>query len=442
MTQHTIDAAPEGPLALVAEPDPDVIDHLASDPAVRVVLLVAETIVAPRRFMSAARAAARNKPVIVVNTTGGEGLHGAVIEAAFRRAGLLRAATLAEGRATAEALAAAPDDDHPARQAWRELQTTLMATPEAHTHPEPDLARARACFQAAQVQARERLSDAETRCVLEAYGVTPATLGAGDAWRAGAAIDPVFGPVLWCGREGQPPKAALPPLNRSLAGDLTGPGGSDALHDLLVALGRMLADLPHLAALELSATEAQIRVAPRPVAGAERFAILPYPAALARQHTWDGRTITVRPIRPEDEAQHRRFIERLSPEDVRMRVFYTRRSLSHGELARLTQIDYDREMAFIAEADGETLGTARAIADPDNADAEFGVVVRSDLKGRGLGLLLMERLLAYLRERGTARVHGLVLRENTGMQALARRLGFTTAPCDEPGVERWERTPP
>ena len=98
-------------------------------------------------------------------------------------------------------------------------------------------------------------------------------------------------------------------------------------------------------------------------------------------------------------------------------------------------------MAFIAEADGQTLGTARAIAEPDDADAEFAVLVRSDLKGRGLGTLLMQRLLAWLHARGTARVHGLVLRENDAMRALARRLGFVPVPCDEPGVDRWERVP-
>ena len=301
MTQHT----PEpGALAFVGEPDPDALDRLAGDPAVRVVLLVADGIAAPRRFMSAARAAARNKPVIAVAAAAG-GLHGAVIETALRRAGLLRAATLAEGQALARALAAAPDDDdHPVRQAWRELQATLMETPEAHAHPEPDLARARACFDTAH----DRLSDAATRCVLEAFGVTAGALRDGGPWRAGTAIDAVFGPVLWCARGDEPPRAALPPLNRRLARDLTGPAAGDALHDLLIALGRMLADLPRLAALEISATEAQIHVAQQPVAGAERFAILPYPAALATQQAWNGRTITVRPIRPEDEPQHRRFI--------------------------------------------------------------------------------------------------------------------------------------
>ena len=112
-----------------------------------------------------------------------------------------------------------------------------------------------------------------------------------------------------------------------------------------------------------------------------------------------------------------------------MRIFYSRRSIARSELARLTQIDYEREMAFVATAPlvgggEETLGVARAIADPDNSEAEFGIVVRSDLKGTGLGTLLMTRLIDYQRRRGTPRMVATVLHENTGMLQLAQHLGF------------------
>jgi acetyltransferase len=105
--------------------------------------------------------------------------------------------------------------------------------------------------------------------------------------------------------------------------------------------------------------------------------------------------------------------------------------LPRSELARLTQIDYEREMAFIAterEPDGKkqhTLGVVRAISDPDNSDAEFAIVVRSDLKGQGLGRLLMGRVIDYARSRGTQRLVGDVLSENTAMLKLARLSGFT-----------------
>jgi acetyltransferase len=157
---------------------------------------------------------------------------------------------------------------------------------------------------------------------------------------------------------------------------------------------------------------------------------------------WHGRSLTLRPIRPEDEQQHLEFLGHLDPEDVRLRVFYSRRSIERTELARLTQIDYAREMAFIAvapDADGreQTLGVVRAIADPDNVEAEFGIIVRSELKGEGLGELLLQQMVDYLREHGTQRLVATVLSENTRMLQLARDLGFTEAPnLHEPGT-RW-----
>ena len=157
---------------------------------------------------------------------------------------------------------------------------------------------------------------------------------------------------------------------------------------------------------------------------------------------WQGRPVTLRPIRPEDEPQHRAFLEQLAPEDIRLRVFYSRRHIEHSELARLTQIDYAREMAFIATRVGpegveETLGVVRAAVDPDNIGAEFGVIVRSDLKGSGLGHKLMSKLIEYLRARGTQRIFGTVLRINRGMLELARSLGFqeTTNPSDPGDIE-------
>ncbi len=179
--------------------------------------------------------------------------------------------------------------------------------------------------------------------------------------------------------------------------------------------------------------------------GAERFAILPYPSRTGRRRvTWNGRTITLRPIRPEDEAQHRAL-----PGTARARKTSacasssTRRELPRSELARLTQIDYDREMAFIAEAptrEGmpETLGVARTVSDPDNVEAEFAIIVRSDLKGGGLGKLLFDQLIEHARNRGIGRLVGFVLRENTRMLKLSRALGFEADPAepDSSGVRR------
>ena len=279
----------------------------------------------------------------------------------------------------------------------------------------------------------------------------------------GASVDPVFGPVILFGQGGTAVEVladralALPPLNTPLAlaqigrtrvarllrGYRDEPAADvDSVAQVLVAVSQLLADLPELAELDINpllvnhegavALDARVRVSAACPAGAKHFAIQPYPQHLVESWAWQGEAITLRPIRPEDEPQHRRFLEQIDPEDIRLRVFYSRRSIEHSELARLTQIDYAREMAFIAirptPNDGEeTLGTVRATVDPDNQSAEFGVIVRSDLKGSGLGHRLMTKMIEHLRARGTQRLVGTVLRENTGMLELARSLGFEEA---------------
>jgi acetyltransferase len=115
------------------------------------------------------------------------------------------------------------------------------------------------------------------------------------------------------------------------------------------------------------------------------------------------------------------------------------REMDHSQLARYTQIDYDREMAFIAsepDAAGspETLGVVRAISDPDGARAEFAIVVRSDLKRKGLGRVLLEKMIGYCRQRGLRELVGQVLPENERMLGLARKLGFEQHYLPEDGA--------
>jgi len=129
----------------------------------------------------------------------------------------------------------------------------------------------------------------------------------------------------------------------------------------------------------------------------------------------------------------------MTPEDLRLRFFGAVGSFDHSQLARMTQIDYDREMALIATVRDEagvsrTLGVVRAVADPDNETAEFAVAIRSDQKGRRLGRLLTDRIIRYARARGTHWLVGEALRENTAMIALARASGFTMTPTEDPGV--------
>ena len=201
----------------------------------------------------------------------------------------------------------------------------------------------------------------------------------------------------------------------------------------------MLADLPELAELDINplladhegviALDARLRVSREARAGAAHFAITPFPAELVETVAWQGEGIVLRPIRPEDEALHRAFVEQLQPEDQRLRFFYARREIPASELARLTQIDYAREMAFIAVRDvpgdaAQTLGVVRAVIDPDNVDAEFAIIVRSDLKARGLGPLLLRKMISFLSQRGTQRLVADVLRENNAMRKLALSLSF------------------
>ncbi|MFY7856910.1 MAG: GNAT family N-acetyltransferase, partial [Rubrivivax sp.] len=277
---------------------------------------------------------------------------------------------------------------------------------------------------------------------------------------AGTHLDELFGPVVLFGAGGtavevlQDRALALPPLNAPLARQLMArtrvarllrgwrdvpAADTPAIERVLVALSRLMAEVPEIAGIDINplladaqgviALDARVQVDPAAPGGAARFAIRPYPTELVQRLTWQDRPVTIRPIRPEDEQRHRQFLERITPADIRMRVFYSRRSIERSELARLTQIDYEREMALVATAPGpdgaeETLGTVRAVTDPDNHDAEFGILVRSDLKGKGLGRLLMNAMIDHLKRRGTKRLVATVLHENSEMLALGRALGF------------------
>ncbi|HLW26701.1 MAG TPA: GNAT family N-acetyltransferase, partial [Kiloniellales bacterium] len=172
-----------------------------------------------------------------------------------------------------------------------------------------------------------------------------------------------------------------------------------------------------------------------------RLAIRPYPKHLEQVgELRDGTPIRIRPIRPEDEPALQRTFEHLTPEDVRMRFFSHMAALSHEAAARLTQIDYNREMALVGldpDNPEEIWGWVTVAGDPDNRTAEYAVAIRSYLKGRGLGYLLMTRILDYAERRGIHEVWGDVLTDNRRMLTMAADLGFTTERNpDDPGVVR------
>jgi acetyltransferase len=164
----------------------------------------------------------------------------------------------------------------------------------------------------------------------------------------------------------------------------------------------------------------------------------PTPAELAETVTGsDGRVFLLRPVRPEDAPAFIEMFKRLSPEDVRFRFFGPMRTLTPEFAARLTRLDHDREMAFVlcdpisSEPDrvpgsAQIYGVVRLALDPEGSStAEFAVVVRTDMKHHGLGLVLMQHIIAYSKARGLRMIHGDVLRENENMLNFCHTLGFT-----------------
>ena len=281
----------------------------------------------------------------------------------------------------------------------------------------------------------------------------------------GIADDPTFGPVIVFGRGGTGVEVindkalALPPLDPKLARDLIGrtrvsrllrgyrdapPVDADGLALTLVKIAQLAADLPQVRELDINplladasgliALDARVAVAPvEPKfkgSGHPRFAVRPYPTEWERALTLaDGRHISVRPVRPEDEALYPAFLEQVSAEDLRLRFFAPMREFSHAFIARLTQIDYARAMAFVAidERSRDLLGVVRLHSDANYESGEFAILLRSDLKGQSLGWQLMQLMIAYARSEALKRIVGQVLRENTTMLRMCAELGFEIA---------------
>jgi len=157
-----------------------------------------------------------------------------------------------------------------------------------------------------------------------------------------------------------------------------------------------------------------------------RLAINPYPAEWSGQYNTGQEILTIRPIRPEDAEAHGEFFKRLTPEDVRYRFFTALRELSPEQIARMTQVDYEREIAFVAvrESTGETVGVARLVRETYATEGEYAVVTQPDMRGRGLARHLMTKLIDWGRAQGMSEIVGQVLASNQPMLAFVRRMGF------------------
>ncbi len=311
--------------------------------------------------------------------------------------------------------------------------------PSAVLEIAPDRAAAAAACAAARAAGREMLDAGEARAALGAYAIAVP-----DGVNLAVMQDAVFGPVLVLGGAGGT-VFDLPPLNPALSAAMVARAGlppgipAAPVADALLRLSQFVVDLPDLATVELAwPAPPRLRLRP-PGMAASRLAIAPYPAELTGTFRGARESFLIRPIRPEDAAAHAALFARLPPQDVRFRFFSAMRALSDEQIVRLTQVDYDREIAFIAirPARQETVGVARLVQDAADGTAEFAIVVQPDAKGQGLATHLMRRLFGWAAARGVVEIVGQVLADNAPMLALMRRLGFTLhrAPDDETVVE-------
>ena len=151
----------------------------------------------------------------------------------------------------------------------------------------------------------------------------------------------------------------------------------------------------------------------------------PYPAHLETNIEHRGRKVLIRPVRPDDEELVLQAAStRLTKDDLRLRFFAPVRDVRQPMGKRLTHVDYEREIAFILFEEGKLMGTGRLVADDKFEEAEFALAIAHDAQRRGYGELMLRHIVDYARTRHIKRVVAHVLRENTGMIALAERVGF------------------
>lgn len=288
--------------------------------------------------------------------------------------------------------------------------------------------------------------------------------------------DKIFGPTIVFGPGGTSVEAyssdravALPPLNSVLVADMLAstrttarlgefrnmpPVNMDAIESVLLRVSSMVCELPWISEMDINplivdehgavAVDARITIENTPITAGryDHMAIHPYPSQLKSSfQAKDGTQVTIRPIKPEDVRMEQEFVKALSPEARYMRFMNTIREVSPAQLVRLTQIDYDREMAFVAiiDADGadKEIGVVRYATNPDGESCEFAIVVADDWQGKGLARRLMGILIDTARSNGLRYMHGDFLAENSRMLAFVSSLGFvlSTHPEDS-GLKR------
>lgn len=283
--------------------------------------------------------------------------------------------------------------------------------------------------------------------------------------------DKIFGPAITIRPDdndsdgsGKGRAVALPPLNTFLINDMLqssrivahlGPlrnkpaASMEALNSVLLRISEMVCELPWIREIEINpliidendavAVDAHIVIANLPLNSGpyDHMAIHPYPSQLVTSfQTSDGQTVTIRPINPEDAPLEQEFVQGLSAESRYFRFMNTIRELAPAQLIRLTQIDYDREMAFVAVIQEDEhpmeVGVARYAINPDGESCEFAIVVADKWQGKGLARRLMSVLIETAKNhRGLKFMNGDFLADNQRMIKFVTNLGFVLSPHPE-----------
>jgi len=282
----------------------------------------------------------------------------------------------------------------------------------------------------------------------------------------GSKKDSILGPVIMFGLGGTEAEffkdiaVGIPPLNQTLARRVLErtktyqmlsqgfrsrpPVNLCLLDEALVRVSNLIVDFPEIKELDINplavsgersvALDARIildeTIFPKDSEEHAHLIISPYPTRYIQPwRCYDGRQVVLRPIRPEDEPLERELIAGLSPESSRFRFFYIIKEITHEMLSRFCNIDYDREMAIIAEYTANerrrNVGVGRLIIEPGNETGEFAIVVADDFQGNGLGLKLLDGLIGIAQDKGLKSIYGIVLSNNTNMLGLAKKLGFS-----------------
>lgn len=290
----------------------------------------------------------------------------------------------------------------------------------------------------------------------------------------GATKDRDFGSVLIFGRGGVDAEISrdfavgLPPLNQTLARRLMEetavytmlqgfrgrkPADLRHLEEIIVSFSNLIVDFPEIAEMDVNpivisegkayALDAKIVIDRNSVDQASPYphlVITPYPTRYIMPQTLpDGTEVLFRPIRPEDEPLEHDMLTTLSEETLRKRFFTIIKDITHEMLIRFCNIDYDREMAIVAEIkEGEKrriVGIGRLIIEPDFKSGQFAVLVHDDFQDKGLGYTLIDMMIGVAQDKKLEEIYGMVLTDNQRMLKVCRKLGFESTKLPE-GISR------